>query len=207
MVVVVVVVAQTLIDEGQMSTRRIKFRLVESIMFASFDGEWRVQVRSAVLGATLGPRPSARPRCALVEALPWLHLAFVWAWARSEPTMGLLARAPELVVPSDRAQTQWLRRKSARRRRHGPRPAPAPLTCPHVPSRALTCPPASRAPPSLPSQPYSRQRDREEPSRYRYKTKLVYRVDITPKGLVPIPALEWRIREDVPSNLAAVKQA
>lgn len=27
-----------------MSTRRIKFRLVESLMFASFDGEWRVQV-------------------------------------------------------------------------------------------------------------------------------------------------------------------
>ena len=89
-----------------------------------------------------------------------------------------------------------------------PRPRPSrALTCPHVPSRALTCPHASRAPPSFPSQPYSRQRDREEPSRYRYKTKLVYRVDITPKGLVPIPALEWRIREDVPSNLAAVKQA
>jgi hypothetical protein len=32
-------------------------------------------------------------------------------------------------------------------------------------------------------------------------------VGITPKGLVPVPALEWRIREDVPVNLRAVKAA
>ena len=32
-------------------------------------------------------------------------------------------------------------------------------------------------------------------------------VDITPKGLVPVPALEWRIREDVPINLRSVKVA
>ena len=86
------------IDEAQPSTRQIKFSLVESVMFASFDGEWRVQ-------------------------------------------------------------------------------------------------------------PYSRRRMRDDPSPYAYKTKLIYKVTITPRGLVPIPAIEWRIREDVPSNLRGVKQA
>jgi len=89
-----------LIDEAQSSVRQVKFTLVESAMFASFDGEWRVQ-------------------------------------------------------------------------------------------------------------PYSRQRVRTAESRYAYayKTKLIYKVDITPRGLVPIPAIEWRITEDVPSNLQGVKQA
>jgi ribosome-associated toxin RatA of RatAB toxin-antitoxin module len=53
-------------------------------------------------------------------------------------------------------------------------------------------------------QPYSRKRVGEG---YEYTSQLSYRVDITPKGLVPIPALEWRIREDVPQNLLAVKAA
>ena len=56
-------------------------------------------------------------------------------------------------------------------------------------------------------QPYSRVRSRSDPSRFEYKSKLSYRVNITPKGLVPVPALEWRIREDVPVNLRAVKAA
>ena len=56
-------------------------------------------------------------------------------------------------------------------------------------------------------QPYSRVRSRTDPTRYDYKSKLSYRVNITPKGLVPVPALEWRIREDVPVNLRAVKAA
>ena len=56
-------------------------------------------------------------------------------------------------------------------------------------------------------QPYSRLRSRTEPSKYLYKTKLSYVVNITPKGPVPVPALEWRIREDVPTNLLAVKAA
>jgi len=34
-----------------------------------------------------------------------------------------------------------------------------------------------------------------------------FQVNITPKGLVPVPALEWRIREDVPVNLLAVRDA
>lgn len=34
-----------------------------------------------------------------------------------------------------------------------------------------------------------------------------YVVDVRPKGPVPVAALEWRIREDVPSNLKAVKNA
>jgi len=34
-----------------------------------------------------------------------------------------------------------------------------------------------------------------------------YTVDVRPKGPVPVAALEWRIREDVPSNLRAVKAA
>ena len=55
--------------------------------------------------------------------------------------------------------------------------------------------------------PYSRSRSRADPSRYEYKSKLSYRVNITPKGLVPVPALEWRIREDVPVNLLAVRAA
>lgn len=56
-------------------------------------------------------------------------------------------------------------------------------------------------------QPYSRVRSKADPTKFEYKTKLSYRVNITPKGLVPVPALEWRIREDVPINLAAVKAA
>lgn len=36
---------------------------------------------------------------------------------------------------------------------------------------------------------------------------LSYVVDVRPKGPVPVAALEWRIREDVPTNLRAVKAA
>lgn len=39
------------------------------------------------------------------------------------------------------------------------------------------------------------------------ETKLTYTVDVRPKGPVPVAALEWRIREDVPTNLRAVKKA
>uniref|UniRef100_A0A7S2FCT2 Coenzyme Q-binding protein COQ10 START domain-containing protein n=1 Tax=Haptolina brevifila TaxID=156173 RepID=A0A7S2FCT2_9EUKA len=56
-------------------------------------------------------------------------------------------------------------------------------------------------------QAYSRTRSRTDPSKFDYKSKLSYVVSITPKGLVPVPALEWRIREDVPINLKAVKLA
>jgi Polyketide cyclase / dehydrase and lipid transport len=38
-------------------------------------------------------------------------------------------------------------------------------------------------------------------------TQLAYKVDVRPKGPVPVAALEWRIREDVPTNLRAVKRA
>jgi len=38
-------------------------------------------------------------------------------------------------------------------------------------------------------------------------TILSYVVDVRPKGPVPVAALEWRIREDVPTNLRAVKRA
>lgn len=34
-----------------------------------------------------------------------------------------------------------------------------------------------------------------------------YIVDVRPKGPVPVAALEWRIREDVPTNLRAVKKS
>jgi hypothetical protein len=34
-----------------------------------------------------------------------------------------------------------------------------------------------------------------------------YSVDVKPRGPVPVAALEWRIREDVPTNLRAVKKA
>ncbi len=56
-------------------------------------------------------------------------------------------------------------------------------------------------------QPYSRTPSHEEPGKFEYTSKLSYVVDITPRGLVPVPALEWRIREDVPVNLVAVKVA
>jgi len=56
-------------------------------------------------------------------------------------------------------------------------------------------------------QPYSRVRSKTTPGKYDYTTKLSYQVNITPKGLVPVPALEWRIREDVPVNLLAVRDA
>ena len=39
------------------------------------------------------------------------------------------------------------------------------------------------------------------------ETVLDYTVDVRPKGPVPVAALEWRIREDVPTNLRAVKKA
>ncbi|KAA8496407.1 hypothetical protein FVE85_0136 [Porphyridium purpureum] len=38
-------------------------------------------------------------------------------------------------------------------------------------------------------------------------TKLNYEVLISPKGFVPVSAVEWRIKEDVPANLLAVKRA
>lgn len=39
------------------------------------------------------------------------------------------------------------------------------------------------------------------------ETLLSYVVEVRPKGPVPVAALEWRIREDVPTNLRAVKKA
>ena len=39
------------------------------------------------------------------------------------------------------------------------------------------------------------------------ETLVSYMVDVRPKGPVPVAALEWRIREDVPTNLRAVKKA
>jgi hypothetical protein len=38
------------------------------------------------------------------------------------------------------------------------------------------------------------------------RTRLSYSVRIRPNGPVPVAALEWRIREDIPVNLAAVKK-
>lgn len=42
---------------------------------------------------------------------------------------------------------------------------------------------------------------------YNYKTKLTYTVLVRPRGPVPVLALEWRVREDIPINLFAVKVA
>lgn len=39
------------------------------------------------------------------------------------------------------------------------------------------------------------------------ETTVSYTVDVRPKGPVPVAALEWRIREDVPTNLRAVKKS
>lgn len=38
------------------------------------------------------------------------------------------------------------------------------------------------------------------------KTVLKYRVTIVPRGLVPVKAIEWRIGEDIPDNMDAVKR-
>jgi len=64
------------------------------------------------------PRARARRPAAWRESRCWRST--LWASARSEDTMRILTHAPELVVPSDRAQTQRPRRKSARRLRHRP---------------------------------------------------------------------------------------
>uniref|UniRef100_A0A7S2SEL4 Coenzyme Q-binding protein COQ10 START domain-containing protein n=1 Tax=Rhizochromulina marina TaxID=1034831 RepID=A0A7S2SEL4_9STRA len=42
---------------------------------------------------------------------------------------------------------------------------------------------------------------------FTYTTKLFYEVFIRPNGPVPVLPLEWRIREDVPTNLRGVKTA
>jgi hypothetical protein len=39
------------------------------------------------------------------------------------------------------------------------------------------------------------------------ETLCSYVVEVRPKGPVPVAALEWRVREDIPSNLRAVKAA
>lgn len=39
------------------------------------------------------------------------------------------------------------------------------------------------------------------------ETKLRYNVYVKPRGPVPVAALEWQIREEVPTNLRAVKKA
>jgi len=39
------------------------------------------------------------------------------------------------------------------------------------------------------------------------RTRVLYTVHVRPKGPVPVAALEWRIKEDVPTNLRAVKRA
>lgn len=57
---------------------------------------------------------------------------------------------------------------------------------------------------------HSRVRELDSVSRefvFIYKTMLTYSVLVKPKGPVPVIALEWRIKEDVPINLMAMKIA
>lgn len=42
---------------------------------------------------------------------------------------------------------------------------------------------------------------------YKYKTKLTYTVFVAPRGPVPVIALEWRVREDIPTNLKGIELA
>mmetsp|Transcript_13263 Transcript_13263/g.33617 ORF Transcript_13263/g.33617 Transcript_13263/m.33617 type:complete len:93 (-) Transcript_13263:101-379(-) len=37
------------------------------------------------------------------------------------------------------------------------------------------------------------------------KCRLRYEVEIQPRGLIPVKAIEWRIKKDLPGNLIAVK--
>lgn len=41
----------------------------------------------------------------------------------------------------------------------------------------------------------------------KHDTELHYDVTVSPRGLVPVAAIEWRISEDVPANLDAVRSA
>lgn len=50
-------------------------------------------------------------------------------------------------------------------------------------------------------------KEQRNPSTGEIETLCSYVVDVRPKGPVPVAALEWRIREDVPTNLRAVKAA
>jgi hypothetical protein len=50
-------------------------------------------------------------------------------------------------------------------------------------------------------------KEQGNPSTGEIETLCSYVVDVRPKGPVPVAALEWRIREDVPTNLRAVKAA
>jgi hypothetical protein len=49
--------------------------------------------------------------------------------------------------------------------------------------------------------------EERDPATGNIQTVLSYVVDVRPKGPVPVAALEWRIREDVPTNLRAMKSA
>ena len=40
-----------------------------------------------------------------------------------------------------------------------------------------------------------------------YSTTCMFQVFLRPNGPVPVVALEWRIKADVPTNLVAVKKA
>ncbi|KAG7350373.1 cyclase/dehydrase [Nitzschia inconspicua] len=50
-------------------------------------------------------------------------------------------------------------------------------------------------------------KEQRNPATGEVETLCSYVVDVRPKGPVPVAALEWRIREDVPTNLRAVKAA
>jgi hypothetical protein len=50
-------------------------------------------------------------------------------------------------------------------------------------------------------------KEQRNPATGETETLCSYVVDVRPKGPVPVAALEWRIREDVPTNLRAVKAA
>lgn len=50
-------------------------------------------------------------------------------------------------------------------------------------------------------------KEQVNPATGEVETLCSYVVDVRPKGPVPVAALEWRIREDVPTNLRAVKAA
>jgi Polyketide cyclase / dehydrase and lipid transport len=50
-------------------------------------------------------------------------------------------------------------------------------------------------------------KEQRNPATGEIETLCSYVVDVRPKGPVPVAALEWRIREDVPTNLRAVKAA
>ena len=125
-------------DDGQREPNRIKFKLVESKMFASFDGEWRMQVfsrrkgpdggfiyktklyyRVAITPKGLVPVPAVRRRPPAVVAAPRRRRA-----PRDPPTDRPPRRPAARVADTRGRADEHARREGGRRETQRERGAP-----------------------------------------------------------------------------------